>query len=160
MTTTEPALTRRLIDKDRESWAIVHGDVRVGLISRRSGQPNGEPSWQWFCGFDPGCAPGQLTSGVADSFEEARAGFQRAWEHLQTVMPADAYERYREWQEHDKIRMQRIADKWTPPVFDGWMLCVCGVRFNSWDPPQNQEHSPHIYAAQADGSYYTKGWSR
>jgi hypothetical protein len=56
--------------------------------------------------------------------------------------------------------MQRIADKWTPPVFDGWMLCVCGVRFNSWDPPQNQEHSPHIYAAQADGSYYTNGWSR
>ncbi len=156
----EPALTRRLINEEHETWAIMRDDIRVGTIGLRTGQPNGMPAWAWFCGFDPGCAPGQHRSGVADSFEEARASFQRAWEHLQTVMPADAYERHREWQEHDRIRMQRIADKWTPPVFDGWMPCVCGVRFNSWDPPQSQEHCPHIYAAQADGSYYASGRRR
>ncbi len=88
----EPALTRRLINEEHETWAIMRDDIRVGTIGLRTGQPNGMPAWAWFCGFDPGCAPGQHRSGVADSFEEARASFQRAWEHLQTVMPADAYE--------------------------------------------------------------------
>lgn len=161
MTTTgKPALTRRRLDNDTETWAIMREDIRVGTIGLRSGQPNGEPAWQWHCGFYPGCAPGQTTTGVAGTFEEARADFQRDWEYLQKVMPADAYDRHREWKAHDRIRMQRIADNWTPPVFDGWMPCVCGVRFNSWDLSQGLEHRPHIYAAQADGSYYASGRRR
>lgn len=141
-------LTRRRLNEDFESWAVMHDDIRVGTIGTRAGIPRGEPPWQWHCGFYPGLEPGQHTSGVADTFEEAKAEFQAAWDHLQTVMPTDAYDRYREWLASDDIRQQRIKDGWTPPQWDGWMTCACGVRFNSWDPAQNQEHAPHIYAAR------------
>ena len=33
----------------------------------------------WFCGFYPGSAPGEQAPGTADSFEQARADFDKAW---------------------------------------------------------------------------------
>jgi hypothetical protein len=111
------------------------------------------PQWRWDCGFYPGIEPGQHLYGVAETFEEARTDFQEAWERLQGVLGADAFDRYRKWRKGDQRRWQRIRDGWTPPEWDGSMTCVCGDRFNSWVPAQNQEHCPHIYAAQAAGTW-------
>jgi hypothetical protein len=146
-------LTRRLIDEDHQTWAIMCADVRVGAISKRSGAPRHVPQWRWDCGFYPGIEPGQHQEGVAETFEEARSEFQVAWERLQSVMAADALDRYRKWWEGDQRRWQLIREGWKPPQWAGEMTCACGTRFNSWVPAQSQEHCPHIYAAQAAGTW-------
>jgi hypothetical protein len=32
------------------------------------------------CGFYPGCEPGEQTHGTADTFDQARAAFEKAWQ--------------------------------------------------------------------------------
>jgi hypothetical protein len=60
-----PALTRRRNpDARQESWLILYGDVHVGTIGLRSGNPFGTDPWQWRCGFYPGSEPGDCTSGA------------------------------------------------------------------------------------------------
>src|ERR1700682_3599501 len=50
-----PALTRRRsTDAREECWHIYYGDVRVGTIAVRSGNPHDTDPWQWSCGFYPG----------------------------------------------------------------------------------------------------------
>jgi hypothetical protein len=73
-------LTRRL-DRNcaQETWRIYYGDVHVGTISERAGNPTGGDQWQWRCGFYPGSEPGECTGGTAATFEDARAAFERAW---------------------------------------------------------------------------------
>jgi hypothetical protein len=95
------SLTRRRMDNDFESWVIMLEDIRVGTISQRAGIPLGEPPWEWYCGFYPGCGPGQHTDGIADTFDEARAEFQEAWDRLSATLSADAFDKYREWQAAD-----------------------------------------------------------
>jgi hypothetical protein len=56
-----------------------YDDVRVGTIAKRSGNPHDTEPWEWRCGFYPGSRPGECTSGTAESFDEARADFGRAW---------------------------------------------------------------------------------
>ena len=75
-----PNLTRRR-DRDarHESWLILYGDVHVGTIGLRSGNPFGTDQWQWRCGFYPGSHPRDCTSGTAASFDQARADFGEAW---------------------------------------------------------------------------------
>jgi hypothetical protein len=34
----------------------------------------------WRCGFYPGSEPGECTSGIAATFDQARADFERAWQ--------------------------------------------------------------------------------
>ena len=74
------ALTRR---RDRQSsqetWLVYYGDVHVGTIGQRSGNPTTTDPWSWHCGFCPGSEPGEYTSGAAASFWEARAAFEAAW---------------------------------------------------------------------------------
>jgi len=49
------ALTRsRDPDAPQETWLIFYGDVRVGAIAERTGNPPGTDGWQWHCGFYPG----------------------------------------------------------------------------------------------------------
>jgi hypothetical protein len=74
-----PELTRRRNpDARQETWLIYFGDVRVGTISERVGNPNGTPHWQCSCGFYPGSHPRECTTGTAASFDEARAAFEAA----------------------------------------------------------------------------------
>jgi hypothetical protein len=57
-----PALTRRHDpDARQETWLINYGDVRVGTIAERVGNPTGTPHWQWSCGFYPGSHPRECT---------------------------------------------------------------------------------------------------
>jgi hypothetical protein len=55
------------------------GDVHVGAIVERTGNPHDTEPWEWRCGFYPGSRPGECTSGTAETFGEARADFEAAW---------------------------------------------------------------------------------
>ena len=76
-----PALTRRR-DPDiaQETWRIYYGDVHAGTIAQCVGNPGAAPMWQWRCGFYPGSWPGECTNGTAETFDEARADFETAWQ--------------------------------------------------------------------------------
>src|SRR5882724_7180301 len=74
------ALTRRRsTDAREECWHIYYGDVRVGTIAKRVGNPFDTDPWQWSCGFYPGSHPGEHQDGTAATFDEARADFEQAW---------------------------------------------------------------------------------
>jgi hypothetical protein len=73
-------LTRRRDPGSREeAWLIFYGDMRVGAIGQRSGNPVGTDAWFWRCGFYPRSNPGDGTNGTASDFEAARAAFESAW---------------------------------------------------------------------------------
>jgi hypothetical protein len=47
-----PALIRRRDpDAHQETWLVYYGDVRVGSIAIRSGNPADTDPWGWSCGF-------------------------------------------------------------------------------------------------------------
>jgi hypothetical protein len=76
-------LTRRRSAKNRqECWHVFYGDVQVGTIDRRTGNPHDTDPWEWLCGFYPGCDPGQAADGCAETFEEAKAQFEEVWNRL------------------------------------------------------------------------------
>jgi hypothetical protein len=75
-----PILTRRRNpDAPQETWRVYYGDVRVGSIAIRSGNPTDTDPWGWSCGFYPGSHPREHQSGTAATFEQARADFEAAW---------------------------------------------------------------------------------
>jgi hypothetical protein len=75
-----PTLTRRRApDASHETWLIFYGDVQVGTIGMRSGNPTGGDQWTWRCGFYPGSNPGDAASGTTTNFDAARAAFESAW---------------------------------------------------------------------------------
>jgi hypothetical protein len=94
-----PALTRRRSkDASEECWHVYYGDVRVGTIAIRSGNPFATDPWQWRCGFYPGSLPGDCTSGTAASFGEARDAFELAWRVFlanRTEADFDEYRKHR-----------------------------------------------------------------
>jgi hypothetical protein len=52
-----PQLTRRRYPERQDCWHVYLGDVHVGTIVRRVGQPHDQDAWQWLCGFYPGSNP-------------------------------------------------------------------------------------------------------
>jgi hypothetical protein len=74
-----PQLTRRRYPERQDCWHIYFGDVQVGTIARRVGQPHDEDPWEWICGFYPGSEPGDHTNGTGATFDQAREGFEVAW---------------------------------------------------------------------------------
>ena len=71
---------RRSADHRHKCWHIYYGDVDVGTISERVGNPYDIDPWEWNCGFYPGSRPGEHQSGTSATFEEARAHFGGAWQ--------------------------------------------------------------------------------
>jgi hypothetical protein len=68
-----PELTRRRSPDHREEWwEIYYGDIHAGTISMRTGNPHDTEPWEWQCGFYPGSRPGECTSGMAETFDQAR----------------------------------------------------------------------------------------
>jgi hypothetical protein len=47
-------LTRRRYPERPDCWHIYYGDVHVGTIAIRSGNPHDIDPWEWSCGFYPG----------------------------------------------------------------------------------------------------------
>jgi hypothetical protein len=96
-------LTRRRCDAARDDcWLIFYGDVQVGTIKMRTGNPWNTPSWEWRCGFYPGSRPGECTSGTAPTFDKARADFGEAWPVFlanRTEADFQAWRDQRDWTE-------------------------------------------------------------
>jgi hypothetical protein len=116
-----PALTRRR-DRSRplECWRIYYGDVHVGTIAQCVGNPGAAPKWQWRCGFYPGSRPGECTNGTANTPEEARAAFERAWRVFLAKRTEAGFQEWREqqaWTEENYRRFdrgERMPPDWRP----------------------------------------------
>ncbi len=74
-----PELTRRRYNERPDCWRIYYGDVRVGTVARRTGNPHDTHPWLWSCGFYPGSHLGEFQNGTASTFDDARADFESAW---------------------------------------------------------------------------------
>jgi len=74
-----PTLTRRRYRERDDCWHVYYGDVHVGTIAQRTGNPNDTEPWEWRCGFYPGSDPGECTGGVAETFDQARSYFEAEW---------------------------------------------------------------------------------
>ena len=90
-------LTRRR-DLDRaDCWLIYCADIHAGIIAKAIGMPNAVNHWSWSAGFYPGSRAGEIKSGSAETFEAARAAFEKAWQHFAaTRTEAD----YQAWRDH------------------------------------------------------------
>ena len=91
---------RRDVDALQETWLIYYGDVRVGAIAMRSGNPADTDPWGWSCGFYPGSHPRECTSGTAATFDQARADFEAAWRVFlsnRTEADFDEYRKHCAW---------------------------------------------------------------
>jgi hypothetical protein len=90
--------------------------------------PNSAPQWGWSCGFYPGSEPGDHRSGVAETFDGARAGFEAAWQKLSATRSETDYEawrRERDWTAW-KDCMHRLALALPTQRPDGIARCFCG----------------------------------
>jgi hypothetical protein len=147
-----PTLTRRRsTDAPRECWQVYFGDVRVGTIGRRAGQPHDEDSWEWICGFYPGSEPGEYTNGTGETFEQAREEFEAAWlVFLSHRREADfqAWRNDRDWHAR-KYAMWQRGERLPSQEPSSLMRCACGETFDSHRLEQNLIHVPHITAAKA-----------
>jgi hypothetical protein len=142
-----PALTRRR-DPDRagECWLIYYGDVRVGTIAIRTGNPDATDGWGWHCGFYPGSKPGECTSGTAATFNKARAAFEASWRvFLSKHTEAD----FQEWRDQRdwtarKYAMWEAGEKLPTQKPNPMMRCPCGEAFDSHRLEHSLIHVPHI----------------
>src|SRR5215471_21410253 len=142
-----PELTRRRDpDAQQETWLIHYGDVRVGVIAERVGNPGSTPGWQWACGFYPGSHPRECRQGTAASFEAARAAFEAAWRVFLARRTEADFEEYRRdrafhaW----KQAMWAAGLKLPTQASDGRAVCFCGaaIGLNDMDT--------HVYSAQME----------
>ncbi len=122
-------LTRRLFRENHyQRWDIFDGDVRVGALTEIHGTGS-KMLWQWCCGFYPGCDKRtQQSAGNCDTFDEARAAFQDAWEKLR---PQITPEMRTEWLEHTAHTSWKYAMwagcKMPTQSTTGRSHCFCGA---------------------------------
>ena len=120
-------LTRRRLNERFESWGIFYNDVQVGRLSEIHGT-DGKMIWAWSCGFYPGCTPRKQSAGTVDTFDQAKAAFQAAWDRLQPqITPA----MLTEWREHQaftawKYAMIDAGCQMPTQSTTGKSHCVCG----------------------------------
>jgi hypothetical protein len=124
------SLTRRRDpDAPQEAWHVAYGDVRVGTIAIRSGNPADTDPWGWSCGFYPGSHPREQSSGTAQSFDQARAAFEAAWRVFfanRTEADFDEYRKHRAdtaW----KYAMWDSGCKLPTQLASGQSRCFCGA---------------------------------
>jgi hypothetical protein len=136
---------RRSIDPHCEVWNILYDDVVVGHIGRRGGVPVTASQWGRSVGFYPGCEPGQHRSGVAESFEVARAGFEADWHQLLSQLSETAF---------DECRRSRAFHAWKDRMWasgcrlptqerSGRSCCFCGASISV-------ACDEHIYASHME----------
>src|SRR5712671_5995285 len=121
-----PELTRRRSEQHREEcWHIYFGDVLVGTITERTGNPHDTDQWEWSCGFYPGSEPGEVSCDTAATFEEARADFERAWQvFLSNRTEADfqAWRDQRDWTAR-KYALWDAGKRLEPPSYGPGKPC-------------------------------------
>ena len=52
--------------------------------------------WKWSCGFYPGCGPAEQRSGTTDTFDQARADFEKAWRAFAANRTESDYQAWRD----------------------------------------------------------------
>jgi hypothetical protein len=141
------ALTRRRDpDTPQETWLIYYGDVQVGVIAERVGNPTSTARWQWSCGFYPGSHPSEQARGTAGTFDQARGAFELAWRFFWAKHGGADFEEYRRdrafhaW----KQAMSDAGLKLPTQVADGRAVCFCGVTIGIDDMTQ------HVYTAHME----------
>src|SRR5260370_40736342 len=67
---------RRSLDHRQECWQIYYGDIHVGSIVERVGNPHDTEPWEWRCGFYPGSKSGEHQSGTAATFDRRPRRFR------------------------------------------------------------------------------------
>jgi hypothetical protein len=105
----------------------------------------------WNCGFYPGTGPRQDSNGTDETFDQARVGFETAWQALLPTLTEADFDRWRaarDWTEQ-KYAMWERGEKLPSQIPTTMMACPCGIRFNSHDPDSSYIHRVHIYEAQA-----------
>lgn len=124
-------LTRRRDQTENlEQWSIWDGDVRVGVM-RKANATDGAMVWQWSCW--------SAATGSADSFDQAREDFQRAWEKIGPTITAadrDAWlfeEAFTAW----KYAMWKANCRMPTQSPDGWSHCFCGARITIASVPDH-----------------------
>ena len=117
-----PVLTRRRnLEASDECRQIYFGDVRVGTIVIRTGNPHDTDPWEWWCGFYPGSHPREHQSGTAATFDQARADFEAAWRvFLSNRTEAD----FQVWRDERDSTARKYA------LWDAGN----GVPANEWEP--------------------------
>lgn len=92
-------LTRRPDPHRPECWRIWCGDICAGWIAKAVGMPDAQNCWTWSAGFYPGSRPGEIKNGTADTFEEAKVKFERAWLAFAASRTPEDFEAWREQEE-------------------------------------------------------------
>src|ERR1700738_3739343 len=128
-----PELTRRRYPERTDCWHVNYGDVHVGTIARRVGNPTVTDPWEWPCGFYRGAHPGEHTHATAASFDQERAAFEAAWRvFLANRTEAD----FQEWcdERHSteqKYAMWAAGERLPSQKPSSLMKCPCGEVFDS-----------------------------
>ena len=145
-----PDLTRRRHPDRQDCWHIYFGDVQVGTIAGRAGQPFDQDPWEWRCGFYPGSDPGEQEGGTAADFERARANFEEAWLAFSTRRTEADYQAWRDQRDWTamKYAMWERGEGMPTQKPNPMMPCPCGKTFNSHLLAHTLVHVPHISAAQ------------
>jgi hypothetical protein len=147
-----PALTRRRSEHRQQCWHIYYGDVHVGTIAERVGNPHDTDPWEWSCGFYPGSHPGEHRSDTTATFDDARADFERAWlVFLANRTEADfqTWRDERDWTER-KYALWDAGKHLEPPSHgpgkpcSRFRRCPCGEVFDMHGPDAVLMHVPHI----------------
>jgi hypothetical protein len=144
-----PSLRRRRNpDAREESWRIFYGDVPVGTIGRRSGNPVGTDAWSWACGFYPGSNPGDGSNGTAATFDAARTAFEAAWSVFLAKRTEADFLEYRRHRASDawKRAMWDAHLKLPTQTADGRARCFCGAQISLTDMDEHI-HTAHMGAA-------------
>lgn len=141
------ALTRRRDpDASHEAWLIHYGDVLVGTVAVRTGVPSEADQWSWRVGFHPASGRGLRASGIAKSFDAARAAFDTAWQFLLPKFTEADFREYRQHRAMDTWKHQMWAEgcKLPTQVADGRSTCFCGVEITIADVEK------HVYVAHME----------
>jgi hypothetical protein len=139
-------LTRRRYPERLDCWHIYYGDVHVGTIAIRAGVPVDVDQWGWECGFYPGSEPGEHSSGTAETFDQARAGFEGAWPVFlskRTEADFQTWRDARDWTER-KYAMWERGERMPSQKPNTLMRCPCGKTFDSHRLEHTLIHVPHM----------------
>jgi hypothetical protein len=116
---------RRSADHRHNCWHIYYGDVRVGTIAERIGNPHDTDPWEWNRGFYPGSHPREHQSDTAPTFEQARAEFECASQVLlsnRTEADFQAWRDDRDWTAR-KYALWDAGKRLDPPSYGPGKPC-------------------------------------
>jgi hypothetical protein len=132
-----PALTRRRDpESHQECWHVYHGDFRVGTIGERAGVPHDVDQWGWDVGFYPvdhrtgyDRSRDWRPSGIAATFEEARAAFEAAWHDYLPCCTEDDFAENRRYRALTawRYRMHDTGTRLPTELPSGQSKCFCGA---------------------------------